>query len=267
MSEPSDRAIRFERRGTAAWITLNRPDALNSISPQLIDQFNVALNDVEREPAIRSIVVTGAGRAFCTGGDLKAVSAIAASDELADASSAFLASISKLMSRLERMPLPVIGAINGMALAGGLELALCCDLIIAVEDARFGDVHARYGLLPGGGGSVRLPRRVGANRAKYLMFTAEQISARRMMEWGLVNEVVPPSELEACVARLAEALAEKSAVGLRRMKQMVDDGLEQPTEVALRTEQIVCEAHNESYDRNEGLAAFIERRAPRFKGC
>jgi enoyl-CoA hydratase/carnithine racemase len=266
MSDRSDPAIRFERRGSAAWIALNRPEALNSISPQLVQAFNAALDAVQCDPSFRSIVVTGTGRAFCTGGDLKAVSVLAAGADLAAASSAFLASISALMSRLERVPLPVIGAINGLALAGGLELALCCDIVIAAEGASFGDVHARYGLLPGGGGSVRLPRKIGANRAKYLMFTAEQVPALRMMEWGLVAEVVALSALEARVAQLADALAAKSALGLRRMKQMVDDGLEQPIEVALRAEQIACEVHNGSFDRREGLAAFSERRAPRFEG-
>ena len=260
------RTIRCECRDSAMWITLDSPETLNSISPQIIAELQSALDDIEADPAVRSIVVTGTGRAFCAGGDLKAVMQLASDTDKDTAGSDFLASISALMSRLERMPLPVIGAINGIAFAGGLELALCCDIVVAAETATFGDVHSRYGLLPGGGGSVRLPRKLGVNRAKYLMLTGEQVSAKQMLDWGLCVKVVPASELDSVVSELAASLAEKSALGLRRMKQMIDDGLEQPLDVALRAELLACEVHDGSFDRNEGLAAFAERRRPQFRG-
>ncbi len=257
--------LRFERRGAGAWIILDRPEVLNSVNPAMVADLDRALELVERDPAVRCVVVTGEGRAFSVGGDLKAAAELAA--EQGDAATdRFLEAISRVLSRLEALPVPVIAAVNGFALAGGLEIVLCCDLVVAAENARFGDAHARYGLLPGGGGSVRLPRKLGANRAKYLMFTATQVTAARMMEWGLVAEVVPAAALAGRVEALVADLAGKSPLALKRMKRMIDDGLEQPLDQALRLEQTVCALHNLSHDRNEGLAAFNEKREPRFLG-
>ncbi len=171
-----------------------------------------------------------------------------------------------MLARIEAFPLPTVAAVNGFAVAGGLEFVLCCDIVVAAETARFGDGHARYGLLPGGGGSVRLPRRIGLNRAKYLMLTADTVSAATMMEWGLVVEVVEDRRLDAAAAALARSLAEKSPLGLARMKALLHDGLEQPADVALRAEQLACLIHAGSSDMAEGLQAFSQKRTPRFTG-
>jgi enoyl-CoA hydratase/carnithine racemase len=154
-----------------------------------------------------------------------------------------------------------------MALAGGLELVLCCDLVLAAESAQFGDAHANYGLLPGGGGSVRLPRKIGPTRAKQMMFTGEMFPAATMRDWGLVNEVVPDADLPASVSSWLERLAAKSPIGLRQMKRLVDQGLQMSAAAALEFEQQVFAEHSFSQDRREGLAAFAERRKPRFTGC
>lgn len=263
---PADpQSIRVEQRGSAVWIVLNRPQALNSVSPDVVREVNGVLDAVERDPEVRCLVVSGTGRAFCAGSDLKAAQRSGVADPAA-ASAAFVQAAAAMLLRIERMPLPVIAAVNGLALAGGLELALCCDLVVAAEEARFGDAHARLGLLPGWGASVRLPRKVGANRAKYLMFTAEQVPASVMMDWGVVNRVVTLDALEATVDALAADLASKSPLGLRRMKQLIDDGLEQPREVGLRAEQVMAAAHFHSADRREGIAAFAEKRTPNFTG-
>ena len=256
--------ILFETRDGALWLTLNRPAALNALTPAVVDGLASALARAERDPEVRAVVLTGTGRAFCAGADLKYVRESANGDEGAVA--AFLDAVLAVMTRLEKFPRPVIAAVNGMALAGGLELVLCCDLVIAARSAKIGDAHANFGLLPGGGGSVRLPRKIGPTRAKYLLYTGEFVPAERLVEAGLVNEVVDDAELPQAAQRLVDRLKAKSPLVLRRMKALVDDGLEQPIETALRLELLASEAHAHSHDMKEGLAAFEEKRTPRFVG-
>jgi enoyl-CoA hydratase/carnithine racemase len=170
------------------------------------------------------------------------------------------------MNRLETFPMPVIAALNGLTLAGGLELTLCCDLVVAARSARLGDAHANYGLLPGGGSSVRLPRKIGPTRAKYLLYTGEFVPAEQLVAAGLVNEVVDDDMLIPATETLVTKLVNKSPLVLRRMKALVDDGLDQPSAIALRQELLVSEVHAHSYDLKEGLAAFEEKRKPLFAG-
>jgi enoyl-CoA hydratase/carnithine racemase len=172
-----------------------------------------------------------------------------------------------MLCRLENFPRPVIALVNGVALAGGLELVLCCDLVIAARSATLGDAHANLGLLPGGGASVRLPRKIGVTRAKYLLFTGESQSAEEFVTSGLVNQVVDDDRLMDAARSLVQKLETKSTLALRRVKSLVDDGLEQPREIALRAELLAGELHAQSFDMKEGLKAFVEKRGPRFKGC
>jgi len=259
-----DRSVVTEVRGSAMWITLNRPEAMNAISPAMIEGVGRALDEALGREDARAVVLTGAGRAFSAGADLKYVRGETGSGEAG--AGQFLNDLLALLNRLERFPLPVIAAVNGLALAGGLELVLCCDLVFAAKSARFGDAHANYGLLPGGGGSVRLPRRIGAARAKYLMFTGEVVSAAVMEAAGLVNQAVEDGELGHVVDALAATIAAKSPLGVSRMKTLVNDGLEQPLEVALRQELVMSALHEHSDDVHEGLAAFQQKRAPHFIG-
>ena len=256
--------ILSEVRDAALWLTLNRPAALNALTPEVVDGLGRALEAAEDDPDVRAVVLTGTGRAFCAGADLKYVRETTQGDERAVAR--FLDSVLAVMTRLERFPKPVIAAINGLALAGGLELVLCCDLVIAARSAKIGDAHANFGLLPGGGSSVRLPRKIGPTRAKHLLFTGEFVAAQDLMAAGLVNEVVDDADLAGAAGRLVARLAAKSPLVLRRMKALVDDGLEQPIETALRLELLASEVHSHSHDMREGLAAFEEKRAPRFVG-
>jgi enoyl-CoA hydratase/carnithine racemase len=255
----------IESRGSAAWLRLNRPAAMNALSPALLDALDLAIEQAAANPSIRALVLSGNGRAFCAGADLSSVLDALAGDD-PTALLAFIAHASATLARLEALPIPVIAAVNGLALAGGLELVLCCDLVVAAESARFGDAHANYGLLPGAGGSVRLPRKIGATRAKRLLFTGETATADAMREAGLVSEVVPDAELDAAVAKLVDAIAEKSPLSLRGMKQLVRDGLEQSSDTALRLEQLALANHVHSRDLREGLTAFREKRKPRFEG-
>jgi enoyl-CoA hydratase/carnithine racemase len=208
-------------------------------------------------------VITGSGRAFCAGADLDMFEQAGQGEDGRDR---FLAAVGQTFRALEQLPLPTIAAINGFAVAGGLELVLCCDLAIAVESARLGDGHANYGLLPGGGASVRLPRRVGPSCAKYLMFTGALLPASELRRTGLLIDVVAPGQIDAAVDELVETIATKSPLGLRRMKQLVDDGLEQSVETGLAAELAACALHNHSADMSEGLAAFREKRRPVFTG-
>lgn len=259
----SEAVVVAEVRNRSMWIRLNRPGAMNSLTPELLLGLDQALEEAEHRVDIVSVVLTGTGRAFCAGADLKYVRSQAGENGTGQ----FLQDVLRTMTRLDRFPKPVIAALNGITLAGGLELVLCCDLVIAARSTKIGDAHANYGLLPGGGSSVRLPRVIGVNRAKYLLFTGDFASATEMMEAGLVNQVVDDDQLEVAAQKLADRMAGKSPLGLRRMKALVDDGLEQTEATALRLELLASEAHGYSADLREGLAAFEAKRPPNFTGC
>ena len=259
-----EQVVKLDIRGAAAWITLNRPTALNSLTPGVGAGIDAALDEIERHPEVCAVVVTGNGRAFSAGADLKFIRESSGGDP--HALQHFTRNLLQVLTRLEQFPRPVIAAVNGLALAGGIELVLCCDIVIAAESAKLGDAHANYGLIPGGGSSVRLPRKIGPTRAKALMFTGEFLPARELMAMGLVNEVVSDGELTAAVERFVAKLANKSPLGLARMKQLVDDGLNQPQDTALRLELLAFDLHASSEDMQEGLAAFEQKRTPQFKG-
>ncbi len=247
-------------------ITLNRPEALNSISPAMIDDLNAALDGLEDRRQLCALSITGQGRAFCAGADLKAAKARMDGADAGEVNSNFLDGLRRLLLRIEGFPVPVVAAVNGLALAGGLEMVLACDLVVAAASAKLGDAHANYGLVPGGGSSVRLPRKIGPTRAKQLIFSGDFLPAETLMQWGLVNKVVPDGGLGAAVDELVGTLAQRSPIGLRRMKRMIDDGLEQSLPAALRYELSLNALHVDSHDRMEGLAAFAEKRKPAFEG-
>jgi enoyl-CoA hydratase len=247
-------------RSDAVWAQLNRPEALNALSPPVVAGLGRAIELAEELPAVRALVISAVGRVFCAGADLKFL------QSSPEHRAAFLRSVGELFSRLEACARPVVAAVNGLALAGGLELVLSCDLVYASESARFGDAHSNYGLIPGGGGSVRLPRRIGLNHAKYLMFTGETVPASSPVLSGLVNCIVPDGELDAAVEQLVQKLAAKSPLGLQRMKQLLNDAMEQSVATGLRLELAASDAHAMSADMQEGLAAFAEKRSPRFVG-
>lgn len=257
--------LTYEKRGRACWITLNRPDALNAISQQVMDDLSAALDAAEADEDVWAAVLTGAGRAFCAGADLKDVLGILTGDD-AEAIRSFMNNAYRMFRRVAQFEKPLIAAVNGIAAAGGLELILGCDLVIAAESAQIGDAHANYGLVPGGGSSIRLPRKIGPTRARQLLYTGEFLPARTLMDWGLVNEVVPDGELTNAVNAMLEKMLAKSPVVLRRMKRLVDDGLDSPLDPALRLEMMAWEAHSTSEDLKEGLNAFSEKRTPAYSG-
>lgn len=256
--------IIYELRNRSVWIYLNRPKDMNSISKTMLIELKDAFLKAQDDSNVRVVVLSGKGKAFCAGVDLKGLLEDQKSEKSTEPSTLDLCE--RTYGFMEHFSKPLIAALNGITLAGGLELAMTADLIIAAESAKIGDAHANFGVLPGAGGAVKLPRKISINRAKYLLFTGDFISAAEMKEYGLVNQVVSNEELETTVQALADKLAEKSPLGLSRMKQLVRDGLEQPLDVALRQELATLKVHTQSYDMSEGLKAFTEKRKPEFKG-
>lgn len=258
-----DQLVVSEHSGPVAWLRMNRPDAMNSLNNELLDQLNAALDSVENDPSVHVVVLTGTARAFCAGADLKEIAADDGSID-ADKLLTFVDHAAATIQRFPALTKPVIAAINGLALAGGMELMMACDLVIAAQGARIGDAHSNYGLLPGGGGAARLARLAGPLVAKYLAFTGDFLPASELLPLGLVNEVVPDDELHSRAEQLAQRIASKSASGLSHMKRLIDEGLDQPLANALRMEQDALAVHVHSDDLREGLNAFREKRHPHF---
>ena len=254
-------STRYELRDRTAWVHLTRPDKRNALDPDVLAGIAAGLDRATDDDA-RVVVLTGSGPAFCSGADLSHV--LGGLDDLS-AVEDLLESAGRLTLRMEAHPAPIIAAVNGAAIAGGLELVLACDLVVAAESATFSDGHAAYGLFPGAGASVRLPRLIGANRARQLMFTAETLDARAMHALGVVNEVVPDDELSAAVDRLATRLARGSRDTLARMKRVIQAGLDLPLDAALALELAQAREHLQSPDVAEGLTAFAEHRRPNFR--
>lgn len=255
--------IEVDKRGAGLWIFMNRPDLLNALHPDMIAAINEALNASSADTDLRAIILSGRGRAFCAGADLKYNKSVSGQP---GGNTAFVRSVSELTIRLEEFPLPVLAAINGTAVAGGLELALGCDLIVAASGAKLGDMHANYSLFPGGGASVRLARRIGAPQAKRLMFWGETIPAAQAHDIGLVDMVTGNEDLQSAIDELVFKLADKSPLVLRRLKSAINRAGEMNMRLALEWERDTNELHSHSHDRAEGLAAFAEKRKPKFLG-
>jgi enoyl-CoA hydratase/carnithine racemase len=231
----------------------------------MLEQLNEAIDALHRDDGTRCVVITGAGRAFCSGGDLAGFK----TDLAEPTSEKFLNRLrfaQDVFDKIEALPIPVIAAVNGYAIAGGLELILCCDMIVAAESARIGDGHARYGIIPGGGSSARLPRKISANRANYMLLSAELLPARTLEQWGLVNLAVPDGDLAATAARLARSISFHSPLGLRIIKDLVRNGMNVSTREAAQAEIDAFSRYAGSHDFSEGLTAFAEKRKPFFTG-
>ena len=257
--------LRYERRGAAAWFVLDRPDKLNAITPAMVASLAAALDDAEADPDVRAVVVTGTGRAFCAGADLAAMAgALDAADGLARFESDFLHPLAAAFSRLRTTPLPVIAAVNGVCAAGGLELVLCCDLVVAAEHATFTDAHSRRGIAPAVGAAAALVDSIGHARAARVLMMSESLPAAKLAEWGLVGEVVAADRLETVVAEMVETLAHRSRASLGSMKRMLhrrhDAGWDAQVDADLD------EFHRGwgSADMREGVRSYVERRDARF---
>jgi enoyl-CoA hydratase/carnithine racemase len=253
--------VTYAVKGGIARVVVNRPEQLNAISPTLLEDLNRVCETVEGDPGVRVVTLTAAGRAFCAGADLRAVKELSPDP---DRWNGFMRLWHRVFNRIEALPVPVIAGVHGLALAGGLELVLVADLVVADEAARLGDQHANFGLVAGGGGSQRLPRLIGARRAKELMLLGGWLSAGEALAWGLVNRVAPAGTLGAVVEEAAASLAAKSASASRTVKALVNRAFDADLAGGLEMELHLVAAHMRSADAVEGLRAFAEKRKPVF---
>lgn len=245
--------------GLVATITLDRPEKYNAIGALMVDEFGAALDAAEGSGA-RAIILTGAGeRAFCSGVDLKERRAMSADEKWAHNRA-----INAFVNRLSRSQIPTIAAINGLALGGGFELTLACDFRIAAQNASFALPEVGLGIVPGAGGTQRLPRLIGPSRAKELILTARRIDADTALGLGVLNKVVPAERLMEAATGLAEEMARNSPLSVAHAKAAVDIAMETSFEQGFRFETAAIRATLASPDYEEGLAAFSQKRRPEF---
>jgi enoyl-CoA hydratase len=254
--------IIFEKHENVAVIKFNRPKALNAINPQLLAEVHKALDEIEKDPSLKVVVLTGEGdKAFIAGADIS-----------------YMVNLSSLGARrwaleghdlgfrIENFPIPVIACVNGFALGGGAEMAMACDFIYASETAKFGQPEINLGLIPGFGGTQRLPRLVGKAMARELCMTGGMISAQEAKAIGLVNKVFPPDRLWEETMKTAQLIATKGKVALRGVKQCIDRGYDTDLRRGCQIEADAFGFCLASPDAKEGMSAFLEKRKPDFKG-
>lgn len=250
----SQEALRIERDPDGfATVTLNRPDKLNTLSVALRRELTRAMAELEADPGVGAVILTGAGRAFTAGLDLDEWAAEGhgnLAEGRHEGAAAYLAE-SDAVAALQQFTGPVIGAINGLCVTGGLEIALACDLLLASSEARFADTHVKVGLLPGWGGSVRLQQRVGAVRAKELALTGRFFSAQEAYDWGLLNRVVPAAELLPAAQALARLIVANPPAGVAAYKRLLDEEAGLPGTQALAHERATSRANNLPVTRAE----------------
>ena len=244
-----------------ATITLNRPEVLNALNDQVFNELAVAADELSRDNTVRVVIITGGEKAFAAGVDI---------GERATANAIDIATGEKTSYRafqlIENIPKPVIAAIAGYALGGGCELALVADVRVAAENAQFGLPEIKLGIMPGAGGTQRLPRLIGAGKAKELIFSGEFIDAEEALRIGLVNKVVPTDQLLPEAEKLAKRFLNRGAVALRMAKSAVNEGLKMDLEAGLQYERQCYNLLYATHDQKEGMTAFKEKRRPQFQG-
>jgi 2-(1,2-epoxy-1,2-dihydrophenyl)acetyl-CoA isomerase len=256
--------VRAERG--AATIELNRPEALNAWNAQLGADLLAALRETAADDGVRAVILTGAGRAFSSGADLKDMSGLTTPDGRPDVYRTLTERYHPIMHAIREMPKPVLAAVNGPAVGIGCSLALCCDLIIAAESAYFLLAFVNIGLVPDGGSSLFVPTRVGIARASELAMLGEKLAAPRALEWGLINRVVADGELASETASLAARLAGGPTRSYAGTKRQLNNWLYSRIEEQLELEAKIQQEMAGSEDFLEGALAFVEKRAARFSG-
>jgi len=243
-------------------LTINRPQALNSLNSETLDELGCALYGLEYDPAAKVIIVTGAGeKAFVAGADIKEMAEMSAYE-----GHRFGRKGQHVMMAMEKMKTPVIAAVNGFALGGGLELALGCDFIYASNKAKLGFPEVTLGIMPGFGGTQNLARLIGPNKANELIFTGRMITAEKALAWGIVNEVFAPEELLSKAKETAAAIAAVGLVGVAYAKDAIANGLNMTKEDGFRYEASLFGVLFATEDQREGMGAFVEKRKAEFKG-
>jgi len=242
-------------------ITLNRPDALNALNLELLNELNTLLDEIQKDEKIRAVVITGAGRAFSVGADLREAEKL---DEAGVKN--FIQTGQQLFDKIENFDKPVIAALNGFTLGGGVELALACDIRIASEDARIGNPEVAVGLIPAWGGTVRLPKIIGKGKATELILTGGQIDAKEAERIGLVNKTVTADELNSTVMWTAGTIATRAPIAVRQAKKILSRAIEISMEEGNKLMLESCMACYQTEDIKEGVKAIFEKRAAQFKG-
>ena len=254
--------IILEKQKSVATLRLNRPDALNALSPELLEEFLAATREVAEDQDMKALVIRGEGRAFCAGADLLYLESML--DDLSQLPD-YVRQLNQCFCQLEALPIPTLALVQGFALAGGLELMMACDMAIVAEDARIGDQHANFGLMPGGGSTQRLPRRVGLQRAMDLLTTGRWISGSEAAEWGLALRAVPAAELDRELETILDGLRGKSRAGLALIKSVTQRGQSLPLADGIALEGMAfVQLFATSDHPREGIAAFKEKRQPSF---
>jgi len=255
-------SVRRELKDGVLTLTLNRPDALNSFTVEMKEALLAALKDAARDKSVRVAILTGAGRAFSAGQDLKERQG----PNVNDLGSELRQRYNPIILAMRRLEKPIIGAINGVAAGAGISIALACDIVIASDKASFTEAFVRVGLVPDTGSSWFLPRLVGYQRAAQMMFTGDPVDAATAERIGLVNRVVPADALMEEAGALAARLAQAAPIALALAKRALNRALESSLEDALEFEAQLQSIAGRSADHKEGVAAFVEKRPPRFRG-
>jgi len=245
-----------------ATVTFNRPKSLNALNPDTVRELGAAMEDLSAREDVGVVLLTGAGeKAFIAGADISSMKTFTAMEALD-----FALLGQRVLSFIEQMSQPVIGVVNGFALGGGCEVAMACDLLVAADTARFGQPEVNLGIIPGYGGTQRLPRLVGRNLAKELVLTGEMITAQRAYEIGLVNRVVPAAELMSVAREIAKKILSRGPVAVRTAKMAMNRGLDLDLGNACALEASLFAAGFSTADKEEGIAAFLEKRKANFTG-
>nr|WP_165128349.1 enoyl-CoA hydratase-related protein [Bradyrhizobium sp. 6(2017)]QIG98099.1 enoyl-CoA hydratase [Bradyrhizobium sp. 6(2017)] len=254
--------VQYEKRGATAYVTVNRPKVLNALNTPTWTDLHAAFEDAKADTSVRGVILTGAGdKAFIAGADISELAHVGAYE--AEESSRFGQDVLDLIENLGK---PVIAAVNGFALGGGCETAMACTIRIAAEHAKFGQPEVKLGLLPGGGGTQRLPRLVGKGRALQLILTGETISAQEAYRIGLVNEVVPAADLIARAETILKQIAANAPIAVQFSLEAANKGMETSQGEGLALEASFFGICASTEDKKEGTAAFLEKRAPQFRG-
>ena len=251
----------IERANRKAVLTFTREDRLNALDRETFRELTAALDELDGDDSVAIVILTGRGRAFVAGADINEYLGITVTDYVE-----FQRIGRRMYDRLEAFRKPTIAAVNGFALGGGFELVLACDLVVAADNAKLGLPEAKLGLLPGGGGTQRLTRLVGRNKAKELLMTGDFITGAEAERLGIVNRVVPAEKALEAAHQLADRILERAPLAVQMAKQLVNDGLDASLATAITQEMGMTATLYASEDAREGIGAFLEKRSPVFTG-
>ncbi len=256
-----NKSVLIEVQGALGLLTINRPSRLNALNQELLDELSAALTALEGNAEVRVVVITGAGeKSFVAGGDIREMMNLDPKG-----GEEFSRKGQEVLLKMERMSKPVIAAVNGYALGGGLELAMACDFIYASENAVFGLPEVTLGVIPGFGGTQNLSRLVGPNKAREMIFSGSVLSAQQAVQWGIVNQVFPANDLLVRVKEIAQRIALHGGRAIAAAKQAIRTGLDLPKEEGFHHERSVFASLFATEDQKEGMQAFIEKRTPIFR--